>query len=290
MARPKKKGIDYFPLDVGFFSNPKIKYLKARYGADGITIYIYLLCEIYKKGYYLKASEEFLYVLADDLRMSINKVKQVLAFLLERSMFDKQLFQSDTVLTSTGIQERFQLAVKERAKKNPIIIERFWLLKKEETEPFIKVTFFEEEPQNNKYYSGKNSNNSEEKSLKESKVNNNIYFNNPELDAVFRDYIKMREKKKDRLTTEQIQILKEDLLRMSKTDEERIVIVRKALSSGWMSFYPVKNKDTNMQRSQAKTQKKNAFHNFEQREYDYEAIEKALDENFGKEYREYERI
>ena len=37
LARPRKDGLDYFPLDVDLFEDDKIKILKARYGADGIT-------------------------------------------------------------------------------------------------------------------------------------------------------------------------------------------------------------------------------------------------------------
>ena len=40
MSRPPKAGIDYFPLDVDFFTDKKIRILKARYGADGIAIYL----------------------------------------------------------------------------------------------------------------------------------------------------------------------------------------------------------------------------------------------------------
>lgn len=171
MARHKKRGIEYFSLDCNFFSNRKIKILKSRYGADGITIFIYLLCEIYKNGYYIIVDDDFYYIVSDDLNMNSDKVKQVLTFLLERSMFDKQLFQSDAVLTSAGIQERFQLAVKTRAKKNPIKVDRFWLLNEEETEPFIKVTHFEDNSENNTDNSKKNNDNSREESIKESKGN-----------------------------------------------------------------------------------------------------------------------
>ena len=115
MARPRKEGMAYFSFDVDFFSNKKIKILKARYGSDGITIFLYLLCEIYKNGYYLKIDDDFEFIISDDLNMDCNKVKQVLNFLLERSLFDNKLFQSDKVLTSAGIQKRFQLAVKTRA-------------------------------------------------------------------------------------------------------------------------------------------------------------------------------
>ena len=83
MARPKKEGNQYFSFDVDFFSDKKIKILKSKYGADGICIYLYLLCEIYKRGYYLKMDEDLEFILSDDLHMSCDKVKQVLTFLLD---------------------------------------------------------------------------------------------------------------------------------------------------------------------------------------------------------------
>ena len=166
LARPRKDGLDYFPLDVDLFEDDKIKILKARYGADGIILYLYLLCRIYRQGYYMQVNEDFEYIISEDLKMSPDKVKQVLTFLLSRSLFDNTLFQSDAVLTSAGIQKRFQLAVKERAKKNPIKTGRYWLLKKEETEPFIKCTLFGDYSGNNDSYSGKNPDKSREQSLK----------------------------------------------------------------------------------------------------------------------------
>ncbi len=104
MARPKKSGLSYFPLDTDFFEDHKIKILKARYGNDGMVLYIYLLCGIYKQGFYMQVDEDFEYILSDDLGMDQNKAKQVLNFLLSRSLFDNTLFQSDKVLTSAGIR------------------------------------------------------------------------------------------------------------------------------------------------------------------------------------------
>ena len=56
MARPTKQGLDYFPFDVGFFGDQKIRILKARYGADGIAVYVKLLCDVYKEGYRTKSA------------------------------------------------------------------------------------------------------------------------------------------------------------------------------------------------------------------------------------------
>ena len=142
MARQQKDGLDYFPLDVDFFEDEKIKILRARYGTDGIAVYLYLLCRIFRNGYYIKVNDDFEYILSTDLKMSVDKARQVLTFLLSRSLFNDKLFQSDAVLTSAGIQRRFQLAVRERAKKTPVKVGRFWLLPEEKTRPFINCTLF----------------------------------------------------------------------------------------------------------------------------------------------------
>lgn len=177
MSRTQSQGLEYFPLAVDFFLDKKIKILKARYGADGITIYLYLLCMIYREGYYTKADNDLIYVISDDLNMSSDKVQQVLAFLFERSMFDEQLFKSDAVLTGTGIQERWQKAVANRAAKSSIEVGRFWLLKESETKPYIKCTLFNnssEKKADNSVNYADNSVNYAYK-VKESKVNNNTH-------------------------------------------------------------------------------------------------------------------
>ena len=270
MARHKKRGIEYFSLDCNFFSNRKIKILKSRYGADGITIFIYLLCEIYKNGYYIIVDDDFYYIMSDDLNMNSDKVKQVLTFLLERSMFDKQLFQSDAVLTSAGIQERFQLAVKTRAKKNPIKVDRFWLLNEEETEPFIKVTHYTDN-------SKKNNDNSREESLKESKVKESkYYYSNPDLNREFCLYLDMRNHTGPTLSAEQINALKEELDSLAENDSDKLGIVRKAFGGGYKSFFPTSKK---RKKSTPKPKKEETIHNFTQREVkdcEFENLERQL--------------
>ena len=279
LARPRKDGLDYFPLDADFFEDEKIRILKARYGADGIILYIYLLCRIYKHGYYMKVNEDFEYLISDDLKMSPDKVKQVLTFLLSRSLFDNTLFQSDAVLTSAGIQRRFQLAVKERAKKNPIQAGRYWLLKEAETEPFIKCTQFEGFSQKNNNNSGKNKDNSREQSLKESKVNNDIYNTPfpPELERAFQLYLSVREHNFGEIIPEQMQALREDLLSLSADPAEQMAIVKKATAGGWKSFYKSKEKSGKKPQEKKDTRKKRSkFSNFQERSYDMNALERKL--------------
>lgn len=253
MPRPQKEGIDYFPLDVNFFSDKKVKILKARYGADGIAIYLYLLCEIYRAGYYIKFDDDTLFITSDDLCMSPDKVKQVLKFLLERSMFDNTLFQSDTILTSAGIQRRFQLAVKERAKKNPVDVKGFWLLNEAETESFIKVNPSLNNSGNNASNSRKNMDNSQEESLKESKekkskvkdskVKNKgpvTYVPDEKLNQAILDFMEYRKSIKKPMTDRAVELLVNKLQSLSSDPEQQIEILNQSIVNGWQGVFPLK--------------------------------------------------
>ena len=287
MARPRKEGAAYFSLDVDFFSDKKIKILKARYGADGVTLYIYLLCEIYKNGYYLEVDDDFQFIISDDLNMNCDKVKQIMTFLLERSLFERKLFQSDAVLTSAGIQRRFQLMVKSRASKNPIQIKDYWLLSEEETEPFIKVNSFlsnsenngdnsENNPENNSFYSEKNDikkRKEKESKEKENKVKKNMEtaapdrFSEPELEEAFQLFVTCRRQNNQKLSDDQIRLLREELCSLSNNVMEQLAIVKKATISNWKSFYPMKKDGGG---------KKNKFNNFQARDYDFGDMERTL--------------
>lgn len=279
MPRPQKNGIDYFPLDVNFFSDPKIKILKARYGVDGIAVYMYLLCEIYRAGYYIQFDEDRLFLISDDLNMSSDKVMQVLTFLLDRSMLDSMLFQSDAVLTSTGIQRRFQLAVKERAKKNPIRIKGFWILNESETEPFIKLNPDFNKSQKNEDNSGNNHSNSQEVSLKESKVKESklknekkgpvVYVPDAGVNQAVTDFVEYRKKIKKPMTEKALELMIEKLNDMTSDPDERIQILNQSIINGWQGVFPLKDKKPVKEKIGAG---KNKFHNFEQRDTDYDDL------------------
>ena len=270
MARRRQEGNLFFRLDVDFFSDKKIKILKARYGTDGITLYLYLLCEIYKTGYYLKVDEDFEFIISDDLNMDCNKVKQVLNFLLERSLFNDKLFQSDKVLTSAGIQRRYQGMVKARAIKTPIRVEGFWLLPEDETEPFIKVHPSLNNSENNHNNSRKNDDNSEKKETKEKERKGEYiytappgkYFDDLSLNDAFVLYLNVRKNNGEQLQQEQIHLLREELLSMSDNAEELIAIVKKSTMKGWKGFFPLKN----AKKGRRPASDKNRFNNFPQRD------------------------
>lgn len=276
MARPRLKGLLYFPFDIDFFEDNKIRILKARYKSDGVLIYLFLLCEIYRQGYYIKVDDDFEYIISDELGIDQNKVKQVLNFLLKRSLFDNTLFSLDKVLTSAGIQRRYQLGIKERMRKSrtPLEVGRYWLLNEEDTEPFIKCTLFEDNSGKYKGFSGKNSLNSEKNDTKKSKVNNknnNIAFQHPKLEQAFQMYLLVREHNYGEILPEQIQALRDDLKTLSDKAEEQIAIVKKATAGGYKGFYELKTG-----KRKPGSRQKNKANNFSGRDYNMEKLERGL--------------
>lgn len=148
MARPIKDGVDYFPFDVDFFQDKKIRILKSEFGAKGITVLIALFCEIYRThGYYLKWDDDDCFIMADAVGCgcSPEHIKQVVQGCLRRSVFDDRVFQVFGVLTSAGIQRRYIRMFNSRT--SITIIKEYWLLNDEnlnDVPPSVlnKITFF----------------------------------------------------------------------------------------------------------------------------------------------------
>ena len=99
------------------------------------------------------------------------------------------------------------------------------------------------------------------------------YFADSSLNEAFLLFLKVRQNNGDRLTDEQIQLLREELSSMSDKTEELTAIVKKSVMSGWKTFYPLKK--SRGKKTDAKNSK-NRFNNFQQREYDFDDYEKQL--------------
>lgn len=122
-GRPTKQGIDYFPMDVGFFTDVKIRKISRACGSQSTSILICLLCNIYKdEGYYILWDEDLPFVIADTVGVSEGAVKEVLIKSLQVGFFDQELYEKYKILTSSGIQKRFLLATYQR-KETAIIPE-----------------------------------------------------------------------------------------------------------------------------------------------------------------------
>ena len=172
MPRPIKQGLSYFPFDVDFFSDKKIKRLRAFYGNDGVAVYIYLLCEIYNCGYYIEYDEDLILDISDELNVTTSATTQIMNYLFSRSLLvliESTLAVPVKAITAASVQRRFQ-AAKKGAKRDIDVAAEFWVLKENETESFIKVHPFGGNSENNINKSEKNPDKSEKNYTKESKV------------------------------------------------------------------------------------------------------------------------
>ena len=111
MARPIKKGIDYFPMDVDFLGDMKVRKIKKACGSTGVVMLIYLLGNIYKdEGYYMKWDEEVRFLVADDIGTSELSADELVKKAVGVGFFDKGKFDKYKILTSHGIQIRYKKA------------------------------------------------------------------------------------------------------------------------------------------------------------------------------------
>lgn len=117
MARPQKDSVDYFPFDANFFWDEKIRLIKSEFGAKGILVYTFILCEIYRSnGYYLDWNDDTCLLVSEYLgiRRDTAFVHDTVNQCVNRSLFSKDVFNTFGVLTSTGIQRRYVRAVEKR--------------------------------------------------------------------------------------------------------------------------------------------------------------------------------
>ncbi|MBD5326805.1 MAG: DUF4373 domain-containing protein [Bacteroides sp.] len=134
MARPIKQGLDYFPFDVDFFNDEKIVAIAGEYGIKGEITTIKLLCAVYRNGYFIEWSEMLKFKLLKELPgVSTDLLENIIRRLVKWDFFDKNLFDTASILTSKGIQRRYQAICVKMHRKN--CISSYSLLPSDATEP-----------------------------------------------------------------------------------------------------------------------------------------------------------
>lgn len=117
MARPTKKGLDYFPLDVDFLSDLKVRRIIKACGKEAVHILVALLANIYRdEEYYVLWDDDLAFLVADEVGTKEGTVEELVKKAVQVRFFDKDIFDKYSVLTSKGIQSRYILATKERKK------------------------------------------------------------------------------------------------------------------------------------------------------------------------------
>lgn len=127
MARPKKRTLDYFEVDVGIAQNLKVrKLINRKGGARALGVFMYLLCRIYKNGYYIDCNSDVIFEIAADLYEQEDYVMEVILYCMEIRLFDQGMYDRHQILTSRGIQERY--AALQNQRKRISVVEQYDLL------------------------------------------------------------------------------------------------------------------------------------------------------------------
>ena len=144
MGRPVRDGLLYFPLELGFFADPKIQRMTARFGADAPAYYLYLLCRAYGgSGYYVACDGAWREDAARALRCSPGKIRTMTGAMVAAGLLTQVELDGKSFLTSHGIQRQYQECCKSKGKYRKIEVEEaLWLLKKNETEGYVFLRSF----------------------------------------------------------------------------------------------------------------------------------------------------
>ena len=132
MARISKPGLDYFPLDVNFFQDRKVRRISNRHHAAGIAALTSLLCLLYKeKGFYVAWNQDTLFDISQEVCCEEEEMQAIIDDCLSVGLFDTYIYKEYGILTSQAIQEQYHKIITDSRRKYKLPLERFWLIKEE---------------------------------------------------------------------------------------------------------------------------------------------------------------
>ncbi|MFB9330060.1 DUF4373 domain-containing protein [Paenibacillus aurantiacus] len=167
MARPKKEGLEYFPMDVDIIDDDKLVVPIAKYGNRGFGVIVRLMMEVYRNSYFYPWTEKEQYVFAMKINEDVNYVREVVSECINWGFFHQKLHEEHQILTSAGFQKRYLLAAGRR--KEATIRPEFLLLEDAKNVSATETPVFDD---NNHGKNDSMSAESPQKKVKESKLNN----------------------------------------------------------------------------------------------------------------------
>lgn len=114
MARPRKEGLDYFPLDVNL--DYKWEAVEAVHGLEGFAVVIKLLQECYRtvNGEIDISGVIRRKTLEKKLNISEELLNNIVKTCIEVELFDKNRWKSGKIITSNGVKKRIDAVSKDR--------------------------------------------------------------------------------------------------------------------------------------------------------------------------------
>ena len=280
MARPIKEGLEYFPLDCDIDQDDKITLIEAQHGLIGFGIAIKLLMKIYNNSYFYEWTEKEQLLFSKRVNVNINEVNVVINDLVKWGFFDKNLFETEKILTSSGIQKRYLAAVGRGQKVK--ILKKYLLLDKETVNVYKNLVIVD----NNSSSEVVNDDIGTQSKVKKSKVKESKENNNNDDDVVktenniFYVFENCGFGSIDGYTMQQLEGLVKDFtfewtkeaIEIAAENGARNLKYVTRILENWKS----KGKDYKPNKNNINEPKPLRFNNFEPREYDYDKLEKKL--------------
>jgi len=263
MARPLKDGVDYFPKDTDFYGDDKVKLLRAEFGAKGMYILDYLLCDLYgKNGYFLTWGDDRCFLVSDGAGCACSPefIAEFVRGCVARSFFDERVFNVFGVLTSAGIQRRYIRMFNSR--DDIVIFSEYWLLDvndKKDVPPSVlgKIAFKNLKSTENPVKSTENPVKSTENPLNKSKVKDTNVSQSKttafaavfegliaeypdDTKALLRDWLEVRKKKRAPETERSITLNLDKLDGLAKDSGLTVnAYLEEVIRRGWQGFFPI---------------------------------------------------
>lgn len=280
MARPVKIGLDYFELDCHM--DDKVKLIQAEFGLKGFAVVVKLLQKIYGEcGYYCEWNEDVLLLFMSENGLNSdnkNLINEIVAACVRRNFFSEKLFNKFNILTSAGVQKRYLNAT---SKRERIELKEEYLV--------ISVGKNRENVVINSIYDGRNLinnvGNSQSREEKSKEENKNTMCK-ADANALFEHLWKMYPLKRGKGQVSEARKLK--LLEIGFDEMNRAIDRYKAelekdkdwrkpqngstfFNSGYIDYL-----DANYVPGKYNPQKKLGFNQFQQHDYDFDALEREI--------------
>lgn len=117
MARPEKKGLDFFSHDVTVSAGEDMERVEAVFGLEGYAVYFKLLERIYGEGGKLSLKDPAdLARIARKFGIETNRLEEIINFFVKKQLFLKSTWVRHKTLTSSRIKRQMGIVEAKRAK------------------------------------------------------------------------------------------------------------------------------------------------------------------------------
>ena len=279
MGRQNKVGLDYFELDCHM--DEKVRLIQAEYGLKGFAVFVKLLQEIYGgNGYYCEWTQDRELLFASENGLSngsLQLLRDIVSACVRRNIFSERLFKEYGILTSSGVQKQY---LKATVKREVTELKKEYLLI-DVPENRENVAINDISVGRKAISVGRNTHSKEEKS----KEKNNNKLCKAEALALFETLWKMYPNKNGKASVTDKDKIK--LLEIGLEEMTRAIDQYKRYIEANKDWYKPLNGSTFFKgryldyigddyEEEKQPVKKSSFNNFQQNDYDYDALEKEL--------------